>query len=403
MSDFHQTGVVTTLHILSTRDPGSLDAELERMTKIRPVALVLPSLFSELKGRALPGIIRQLKEVKYLKQIVVTLGGTARQEEFEEAKKFFSILPQETRIIWNNGKRIQKIYRLLEEKHLRVGGDGKGRATWLAYGYVLASRKSQFIALHDCDIINYDRELLARLCYPVVNPDLNYEFCKGYYSRVTDRMYGRVTRLFIFPLLRALQRVVGPQPLLSFLDSFRYPLAGEFSMDAELARINRIPGDWGLEVGILSEIFLNCSLKRVCQAELCQSYEHKHQPLSRNDPKRGLLKMSVDIAKTLFRTLASMGVIFNRGTFTTIISAYTRAAQDARQCYAADAAINGLFYDRHAETLSVEAFVKGLSIARETFLEDPLGTPRIPNWNQVSSAIPDIFERLEEAVEKDNR
>jgi glucosyl-3-phosphoglycerate synthase len=372
------------------------------MTKTRPVALVLPSLFSELRGKALPGIVRELKKVTYLQQVVVTLGGATRQSEFREARKFFSTLPQETRIIWNNGKRIQNIYQLLEEKHLRVGGDGKGRATWMAYGYVLASRKSQFIALHDCDIINYDRDLLARLCYPVVNSDLNYEFCKGYYSRITDRMYGRVTRLFVFPLIRSLQKVIGPRPLLSFLDSFRYPLAGEFSMDAELARINRIPGDWGLEVGMLSEIFLNCSPKRVCQAELCQSYEHKHQPLSRNDPKRGLLKMCVDIAKTLFRTLASMGVVFDRGTFTTIISAYTREAQDARQRYAADAAINDLFYDRHAETLAVEAFARGLNAAGETFLEDPRGTPRIPSWNRVTSAIPDIFELLEEAVEKDH-
>jgi glucosyl-3-phosphoglycerate synthase len=112
--------------------------------------------------------------------------------------------------------------------------------------------------------------------------------------------------------------------------------------------------------------------------------------------------MSLDIAKTLFRTLASMGVVFDRGTFTTIISAYTREAQDARQRYAADAAINGLFYDRHAETSSVEAFARGLNIAGETFLQDPLGTPRIPSWNRVSSAIPEIFELLEDTVEKDH-
>jgi len=403
MSDFHQTGIITTLHILGDRDLADLEAELERMAQIRPVALVLPCLFSELRGKALPGIIRELQKVKYLEQIVVTLGGADRREEFVETKRFFSALPQETRIIWNSGRRLQNIFRLVEERHLRVGGEGKGRAAWMAYGYVLASRKSRIIALHDCDIVNYDRGLLARLCYPVVNPTLDYEFCKGYYSRITDRMYGRVTRLFVFPLIRALQKVVGPRPLLSFLDSFRYPLAGEFSMDAELARINRIPGDWGLEVGILSEILRNCSLKRVCQAELCQTYEHKHQPLSRKDPKRGLLKMSVDIAKTLFRSLASVGVIFNKGTFTTIISAYTREAQDARERYAADAAINGLLYDLHAEGTAVEAFARGLDIAGETFVQDPRGTPRIPNWNRVLSAIPNIFDQLEEAVERDNR
>ena len=403
MSDFYQSGVITTLHMLGHRDLGSLEAELEQMVRKRPIALVLPSLFSELKGKALPGIRRELKKVKYLHQVVVSLGGTTKQSDFDKAKKFFSTLPHESKVIWNGGKRLQSIYRLMEKHHLPMGSDGKGRAAWIAYGYILASGKSRLIALHDCDILNYDRSLLARLCYPVVNPSLNYQFCKGYYSRVTDRMYGRVTRLYVFPLVRAFLQVVGPHPLLSFVNSFRYPLAGEFSMEAELARINRIPGDWGLEVGVLSEIFRNCSPKRVCQVELLHTYQHKHQPVSRKDPTRGLVKMSVDIGKTLFRSLASQGVIFNRGTLTTIVSAYTRESQDARECYAADAAINGLPYDRHAETLTVEAFAKGLNIAGETFLEDPLGTPRIPNWNRVVSAVPDIFEQLLDAVERDNR
>lgn len=36
-------------------------------------------------------------------------------------------------------------------------------------------------------------------------------------------------------------------------DSLRYSLAGEFAMAADLAAVNRIPGDWGLEVGTLAE------------------------------------------------------------------------------------------------------------------------------------------------------
>ena len=92
-------------------------------------------------------------------------------------------------------------------------------------------------------------------------PDLDYKFCKGYYSRVTDRMHGRVTRLLITPLINALMKILGPLPLLQYLNSFRYPLSGEFSMVADLALINRIPADWGLEVGVLAEVFRNCSLK----------------------------------------------------------------------------------------------------------------------------------------------
>jgi len=69
----------------------------------------------------------------------------------------------------------------------------------MAFGYVLANEKSKVIVLHDCDILSYDREFLARLCYAVVNPNLGYEFCKGYYARVTNKMHGRVTRLFVTP------------------------------------------------------------------------------------------------------------------------------------------------------------------------------------------------------------
>jgi glucosyl-3-phosphoglycerate synthase len=122
--------------------------------------------------------------------------------------------------------------------------------------------------------VNFERQLLARLCYPVAHPNLGFEFCKGYYARVTDRMHGRVTRLFMTPLIRALESMAPTAEFLKFLDSFRYPLSGEFAMDAKLARVNRIPGDWGLEVGVLAEVYRNCATSRVCQVDLL-SITHK--------------------------------------------------------------------------------------------------------------------------------
>lgn len=109
--------------------------------------------------------------------------------------------------------------------------------------------------------MSYQRDYLARLCYPVANPHLGYEFSKGYYSRVTDCLHGHVTKLFMTPLIRSLGELVGPQPLLTFLDSFRYPLGGEFAMVRELAWINRIPGGWGLEIGVMAEVFRNWALR----------------------------------------------------------------------------------------------------------------------------------------------
>ncbi|TLY17698.1 MAG: glycosyl transferase [Nitrospirae bacterium] len=401
MSDFHQNGVVTVLHRLGPPNVDQLEEELQRHATVNPIALVLPSLYAELQRPALKTIVETLKEVRYLNEIVISLD-KASALEFRLAKEYFSALPQRVRLIWNDGTHIQDILKLLVSHEIDVGLQGKGRGCWTAFGYVLARRQSKVIALHDCDVLSYNREYLARLCYPIANPNLGYEFCKGYYSRVTDRLHGRVTRLFITPLIRSLQQLVGPHPLLTFLDSFRYPLAGEFAMVRDLAWINRIPGDWGLEVGVLAEVYRNCALRRICQADIADAYEHKHQDLSADNPNAGLLKMCMDITKSLFRNLASEGVVLSEGLLKTLQATYLQAAQEAISRYENDAAINSLKFDRHQERTAVEAFLKGLKLATGGFLEDPLGVPMISNWSRVAAAVPDIFGRLIEAVEEDH-
>ena len=401
MSDFFQPGVITTLHRLTKGNLERIEMELEFFSRYNPIALILPSLYSELKEKALKTIVSEIKRVKYINQVIVTLG-KASHEEFEHAREFFSVLTQETIIIWNDGERVQSLYNILTQNDISAGEDGKGRSVWMAFGYVLASGKSDVIVLHDCDIMSYDQQFLTRLCYPVANPNLGYEFCKGYYARVTNKMHGRVTRLFVTPLIRSLERLLGYLPFLVYLDSFRYPLAGEFSMITDLARINRIPWDWGLEVGVLSEVFRNCSLRRICQVDLTDNYEHKHQELSPDDPSKGLLKMSADIAKNLFRNLASEGIDLSESLLKTLKATYLRTAQEAITKYHDDAAINGLDFDRHEEGVAVETFTKGIELANKAFVEDPLRIPLIPNWSRVTSAIPDFLERLKNAVDDDN-
>lgn len=401
VSDFYQNGVVTVLHRLGRSNTAQLEEELERYARTTPIALVLPSLYAELERPALKGIVETLSKVRYINEIVISLD-QASALEFRLAKQFFSQLPQRVRVIWNDGSRIQALLNLLVSHEIDIGHQGKGRGCWTAYGYVLARGQSQVIALHDCDIVSYDRQYLARLCYPVANPNLAYEFCKGFYSRVTDRMHGRVTRLFITPLVRSLQLLVGPHALLSFLDSFRYPLAGEFAMVRDLAWINRIPGDWGLEIGVLAEVYRNCALRRICQVDIADAYEHKHQTLSTHNPDAGLLKMCVDITKSLFRNLASEGLVVSESTLKTLRATYLQAAQEAISRYENDAAINSLHFDRHEERQAVEVFLRGMTLATDSFLEDPLGVPMISNWSRVTHAVPDMFQRLMDAVEQDH-
>lgn len=402
MSDFYQTGVITTLHQLGKPSLDRLESELYTFAKVRPISLVLPALYSEFEGQAMPGIVQELAKVKYLNEIVLVLD-KATQEDFNRVRKFMSPISTEVKIIHNDGKRIGEIYETFTRNGFNVGERGKGRSVWLANGYVLARGRSDVIALHDCDIVNYNRELLARLCYPVANPNLDYVFCKGFYSRVTNKMNGRVTRLLMTPLVRSIEQLVGPHDFLAFLDSFRYPLAGEFCMTTDLARVNRIPWDWGLEVGSLAEVHRNYSPRRVCQVDIASSYEHKHQILSPNDPSKGLMKMAVDICKSIFRTLASEGVVFSDGLFKSLLVTYLRQAEDTIMKYEADATINGLGFDRHEEARAVETFTNSIAMAAQAFMDSPMGTPLIPNWNRVTSAIPDIFDMLKIAVEEDNK
>ncbi|MCP4036749.1 MAG: glycosyl transferase [bacterium] len=405
MADFHQTGVISTLHRLGTPNLHRLESELLSYSRQRPIGLVLPTLFSEIHGPALKGIVEVLSHVPYLGQVVVSLSGDADRDEYEQMRSLFDSVrctdDSPVTIVWNGGDRVQRLFERLRTEGLDAGDEGKGRATWMACGYLLATQRTRVVAIHDCDIRNYSAELLARLCYPTTNPNLSYEFAKGYYGRVTDRLHGRVTRLFMTPLLRSMKSVLGAQPLLDYLESFRYPLAGECSLTTDLVRANRIPADWGLEVGVLAEVYRNCSLKRVCQVELVENYDHKHQPLSEGDASLGLHRMVVDIANSLIRNLASYGVEFDAGFLNTMIAAYVRTAQDAIARYSDDAKLNGLQFDRHQEELAVETFSQALRRAGLNFVRDPMGAPQIPNWSRVISAMPDFLEEFRLCVEED--
>jgi len=402
MADFYQTGVVTTLHRLTPNSIDRLESDLEKFSHNKPIGLVLPALYSEFETLAMQRIVPELRKVRYLQRIVVVLA-RADHAQYLKAREFFQDFYTPVTVIWVDSERIQALFRMLDERGLSAGPDGKGRSCWLAYGYLLAMRDCGIVALHDCDIVNYDRQLLARLCYAIAHPHLPFEFCKGYYARVTDRMHGRVTRLFMAPLVRALEGMAPGNPYLRFLDSFRYPLAGEFAMDINLARVNRIPADWGLEIGVLAEVFRNCAVARTCQVDLMDNYEHKHQALSVEEPSKGLARMAADIARSLLSTLAAEGLVFTADHFRSLEVRYVRIAQDTIASYYADAMLNGLKFDRHAEEMAVAVFARSLSLAASEFIRDPRGLPLIPNWNRVLAAVPEFFELFEDAVEKDSR
>ncbi len=186
------------------------------------------------------------------------------------------------------------------------------------------------------------------------------------------------------------------------MDGFRYPLAGEFSFRREVIPDIRLPSDWGLEVGVLSEMHRNYSPNKMCQVDIADTYDHKHQVMSIEDANAGLSRMSIDIAKLLFRKLATKGVVFSPEVFRSLKAAYYRDALDFVDIYKNDAIINGLELDVHAEEIAVELFAENIIKAGQRFLEAPMESPFIHSWSRVVAAIPDIYEQLIAAVDADN-
>ena len=403
MGDFFQNGRITTLHNLATRTLEDMEEELINFSHIRPMGLILPSLYSELERPALTTIVDELEKVKYLNQIVIGID-QADKDEFRHAIKFFSRLPQQHNLLWNDGPNLREIDAKLRKEGLAPTEMGKGRNVWYCMGFMLAKQNTQAVALHDCDIITYKRDMLAHLLYPVANPQFRYKFCKGFYPRIaSNSMNGRASRLLVSPLVRALNYQHGPHDYLEYLDSFRYPLAGEFSMSIDVLESLRMPTDWGLEVGILMEMKKNFDTSNICQVDIADNYDHKHQNLSPEDAEKGLSRMSVEIAKAMFKKLATDGITFSKESLRTTKATYYRIALDLIDSYRNDAIFNGLSYETHEEEMMVELFAENIKAAGKSFLEDTDKAPFIPSWHRVSSAIPDIFVQLLDAVEQDRK
>jgi glucosyl-3-phosphoglycerate synthase len=397
MSDFHQNGPVTALPRLLARSVDELEADIITLTPKFPVSLVIPMIPSELDRPALAGILAELRHVTYLDSLVISLN-KATLEDYHRTMRYFKPYPGRLVVVWSESPAVARFLSGLEEVGLNVGTPGKGRACWLAIGYLLAEEKVDYMAFLDADIVTFSREMLARLILPALDPIVDFDFVKAYYGRFSDRLHGRVTRLFLSPLLAAFARLIGQDPYIRYLASFRYALSGEFAVQRDLVSRMRLPSDWGLEIVTLFEALRHRAPVRICQVEIADRYEHKHQDLSAGNPMQGLNRMARDVGTHLLRTLAAAGVILSAGLLESLLAAYQREAEDAVADSYAVAAINGLKYDRHQEEINVHTFVGALRGAIDEFHKDPLGPPLVPNWARVWAGVRDSGPQLLAAV-----
>ena len=394
MADFSQAGVVPTLHDLGHRHAADLERDLRSWAADRPVALIVPCLASDVGAEAFDVMVGELAGADWLAHIVVGLDD-AGEADCRQARGLLERLPQRCDVLWNDSPAMVAVEQRLRDLGLAPRSRGKGRNVWYCLGAVLAAGSAAVIAMHDADIAGYSRELPARLVYPVAHPSFGYSFAKGYYHRVTDgRFGGRVTRLLVAPLVRALRVEAGDHRYLRFLEAFRYPLAGETAMDAEVASSLRIPGHWGMDIGILSDVYARCEPSSICQVSVADAYDHKHQDLSADDPTAGLRRMSIDVTATMIRRLGPEAIDGSAG----LCDAYLAAARDLVRHYANDAELNGYFVDVAAEQATAEVFARSVAdavaLCRADFQEDSLN----PSWCQVLDAAPEVGPMLVEAL-----
>lgn len=417
MGTFYQGRYLTTMHDLyqvrGKEYESILESRLELFARHKNIALLLPSLYSEIHvPGVLDNIIEEINSTSYISQIVIALGG-AGENEFLEAKEYFNRLKKscnDVMVVWVDGPGIQSLLSTLEERRFNIGVKGKGQSVWTALGYLLSREKSDVICLHDCDIVTYDKVLLGRLAYPVANPNNDFEFCKGYYTRISPddfSMKGRVTRLFVYPFLDVwidLMKRRGDfamEKFFRFHRAFYYPLAGEFCFSTQLAKGLNFACNWGLEVSTLSEVYRRLNLRKIAQIDIAQNYEHKHQELSPDDPEKGLHRMVVDIASFFFNYARAHGHEITGAFCRMVMESYYHNGLAYVKRFCEDADANCLEFDRYQEEQTVQNFANFIgSVWKE--IKHGSYSHQIPSWNRVAYSCPEVYEKILRIVEDDN-
>jgi glucosyl-3-phosphoglycerate synthase len=377
-------------------DFNSMSDQLRSFKEKFPSGLIIPILGNDIKSPGLKKIVNEINQCDYLSKVFVALSTTG-PNDYEEALRLSRTFKVPCEIVWCNKPEVVTVLEELKTKGLDVTQlYGKGKDVWIAMG--IASLNLFAFAVHDADIVSYTKMLPTKLLYPVIEPKLDFFFSKGYYARINEtrkKLYGRIHRLFINPLLEVLQEKLRYSRFLIYLQSFSYPLAGEMALYSDLATHLRVPSDWGLELGLLSEVYRNASFGRICQIDL-GFYDHRHKKIEANE----LMKTAEDSFVTLLRTLTETeNIDISEPFLTSLYVAYRRLAQDKIRQYHADATCNNLDFDRHEEEVTVDALSSVIISGGRKYLSSPVKA-QLPDWLRTLAAMPDIRERLrEKAIE----
>lgn len=375
----------------------SFDYMSSRLLELKekyPSGLIIPILGSDIINPALAKMIEEINKCNYLSNIIIALS-TDDTKEYNQALKIKEKLEIPCQVAWCNKPDVLNVLDELKRRGIDVTDlSGKGKDVWIASG--IASLDLFAFVMHDSDIVSYDKTLPTKLLYPIIEPKLDFFFSKGYYTRIdveNKKLYGRISRLFIRPIMEILHEKLRYSKFLSYLQSFSYPLAGEFAVYSDLATHLRIPNDWGLELGLLAELYRNAAFRRICEVDL-GIYDHRHKEISGDS----LIRTAEDSFITLLRTLTEMeNVEISEPFLISLQVAYRRLAQDKIRQYHADAICNNFNFNRHEEEVAVDLLCNVILTGGRKYLASPIRT-QLPDWLRVIAAMPDIRERLRDGA-----
>ncbi|NHN42277.1 glycosyl transferase family 2 [Halorubellus sp. JP-L1] len=355
---------VTTLHDYGDADPV---APTER------AAVVVPMTEREYAGLAPERTLSALEAVDPARVVVPLSASSERVADFHDWLDSFDL---DVDLLWCSSPEVEDALA----EHGLGGPAGKGRDVWLALGY--AADAAEFVVCHDADAKTYSERHVPKLLAPLGD---EYAFAKGYYARVENRqLYGRLFRLFVRPLVRALDDATD-HAFVDYLGAFRYALAGEFAMDADLAREVRAQREFGLEVGTLADAYAHAGFERSAQVDLGR-HEHDHRAVT---GPTGLSDMSEQVGRALFNALADHGVDVD---YTALRDAYRDTADALVDQYAADAAFNDFDYDAPGERDQVEAYAPAV--------RPPDRDDRLPAWHDVDLHPETILDASHRALQR---
>ena len=182
MSDFHQRGPITTLPRLTASDDQRRERDLVAFARSRPLILIVPSLISELDEPALAGMIPEIREAPYIHTVVISLD-RADEQGYRRALDYFRAIGHRTVVFWNDAPSILAVRSEMEARFSGASQPGKGRAVWMAIGYVLAEGQAEVVAFHDADVVNFERSQLANLVDPVREPErFSHSLCLPFWG-----------------------------------------------------------------------------------------------------------------------------------------------------------------------------------------------------------------------------